>query len=161
MSLNRATLIGHLGADPEVRYMPSGDAVASFRMATNSRWTDKQSGEKKEHTEWHQCVIFGKRAEVAGQYLKKGSHVYVEGELRTRKWQDKEGTDRYTTEIVLRDFQFLDSKGDGGNRPPHPAEQAASSSAPSAGTSPQQQTGARGAGPGHQDDPELSDDIPF
>jgi len=109
--VNKVILIGNLGADPEVRYMPSGGAVANLRLATTESWKDKQTGERQEQTEWHQVVFFGRLAEIAGEYLKKGSKVYVEGRLRTRKWQDKSGGDRYTTEIVGSDMQMLDGRG--------------------------------------------------
>ncbi len=113
--INKVILIGNLGNDPEVKYMPSGDAMANISIATSESWIDKSSGEKKEKTEWHRVVFFGKLAEVVGQYLKKGSKVYVEGQLQTRKWQDQSGQDRYTTEVVVRGFngvmQMLDSRG--------------------------------------------------
>lgn len=99
--LNKVLLIGHLGQDPEIRYMPNGSAISSLNLATSVSWRDKQTGETKEQTEWHRVVIFGKLAEVAGEYLRKGSQVYIEGQLRTRKWQDKNGVDRYTTEVVV------------------------------------------------------------
>jgi single-strand DNA-binding protein len=108
--INKVILIGNLGKDPEVRYMPSGGAVANLALATSESWTDKQSGEKKEATEWHRVVFYNRLAEIAGEYLKKGSKIYVEGSLRTRKWQDKEGRDNYTTEIQGRELQMLDSK---------------------------------------------------
>lgn len=100
-SLNKVELIGNLGADPEVRYMPSGGAVANLSIATTESWKDKTTGEKKEQTEWHRVVIFGKLAEIAGEYLRKGSKVFIEGSLRTRKWTDQQGVERYTTEIVV------------------------------------------------------------
>lgn len=109
--VNKVILIGNLGADPEVRYMPSGGAVANVRLATNESWKDKQSGEMQERTEWHRVVFFGRLGEVVGEYLKKGSQVYVEGRLQTRKWQDKDGQDRYTTEIVANDMQMLGGRG--------------------------------------------------
>jgi len=112
--VNKVILIGNLGKDPEVRYMPSGSAVTNVTIATSESWKDKQSGEQQERTEWHNVVFFNRLAEIAGEYLKKGSKVYVEGSLRTRKWQDKEGKDRYTTEIVAGEMQMLDSKGGGG-----------------------------------------------
>lgn len=99
--VNKAILVGNLGQDPEVRFLPNGGAVCSFTLATSESWKDKDTGEQKEQTEWHRVVIFGKLAEIAGEYLKKGSQVYVEGQLRTRKWQDQSGVDRYTTEVVL------------------------------------------------------------
>lgn len=112
--VNKVILIGNLGKDPEVRYMPSGGAVTNVTLATSESWKDKQSGEQQERTEWHNVVFFNRLAEIAGEYLKKGSKVYVEGSLRTRKWQDKEGRDRYTTEIVAGEMQMLDSRGGGG-----------------------------------------------
>lgn len=111
--VNKVILIGNLGKDPEVKYFPNGDAFCNTTLATSESWTDKQSNEKKERTEWHNVVFTKKLAEIVGQYLKKGSKVYVEGSLRTRKWQDKEGHDRYTTEIVCQDMQMLDGKGEG------------------------------------------------
>ncbi|WP_272673603.1 single-stranded DNA-binding protein [Providencia sp. PROV169] len=99
--VNKVILIGHLGQDPEIRYMPTGGAVANLTLATSEAWRDKQSGEMREKTEWHRVCIFGKLAEVAGEYLKKGSQVYIEGSLQTRKWQDQSGQDRYTTEVVV------------------------------------------------------------
>ena len=109
-SVNKVILIGNLGADPESRYMPSGDAICNIRVATTEKWKDKQTGEPKELTEWHRVAFFGKLAEIAGQYLKKGSSVYIEGSLRTRKWQDKDGNDRSTTEIRADTMQMLGSR---------------------------------------------------
>lgn len=109
--VNKVILIGNLGRDPELRYMPSGGAVVNVTLATSDTWKDKSSGESKERTEWHNVVFFNKLAEVVAQYLKKGSRVFVEGSLRTRKWQDKDGQDRYTTEVVASDMQMLDSRG--------------------------------------------------
>lgn len=109
--INKVILIGNLGADPEVRYMPSGGAVANINVATSETWKDKQSGENQERTEWHRVVFFNRLAEIVGEYLRKGSKIYVEGSLRTRKWQDQNGTDRYTTEIVANEMQMLDSRG--------------------------------------------------
>jgi len=112
--VNKVILIGNLGKDPEVRYMPSGSAVTNISIATSESWKDKQTGDKQERTEWHNVVFFNRLAEIAGEYLKKGSKVYVEGSLRTRKWQDKNtGQDRYTTEIVANEMQMLDSRGGG------------------------------------------------
>ncbi len=108
--VNKVILVGHLGRDPEVRYSPNGQAVANVTMATSESWKDKNTGEKQERTEWHRVVFWGKLAEIAGEYLKKGSQVYVEGRLQTRKWQDKEGAERYTTEIVANDMQMLGSR---------------------------------------------------
>jgi len=109
--VNKVILVGNLGRDPEVRYMPSGNAVANVTVATTESWKDKQSGEKQERTEWHNVVFYSRLAEIAGEYLKKGSQVYVEGSLRTRKWQDKNGNDRYTTEIIASDMQMLGGRG--------------------------------------------------
>lgn len=107
MAVNKVLLFGNLGSDPETRYSSNGDAVTNFSLATTDRWKDKNTGENKESTEWHRIVIYGKLAEVAGQYLKKGSQVYVEGKIRTRKWQDKQGNDRYTTEINADQMKML------------------------------------------------------
>ncbi len=112
-SVNKVILIGNLGKDPEVRYLPSGDAVANLTLATSENWTDKASGDKKEATEWHRVAFFGRTAEVAGQYLKKGAKIYVEGSLRTRKWQDKDGQERYTTEVRGDVMRMLDRRGEG------------------------------------------------
>lgn len=114
--INKVILIGNLGADPEVRHMPNGTAVATINIATSENWKDKQTGEQQERTEWHRVVLFQRLAEIAGQYLKKGAKVYIEGRLQTRKWQDKTtGQDRYTTEIVTNDLQMLDSRGTNAN----------------------------------------------
>ncbi|MBX3651910.1 MAG: single-stranded DNA-binding protein [Burkholderiales bacterium] len=113
-SVNKVILIGNLGKDPETRYLPSGDAVTNITVATTESWKDKKSGDKQEHTEWHRISFFGRQAEVAGEYLKKGSPVYIEGRIRTRKWQDKEGQDRYSTEIVADRMQLLGSRGGSG-----------------------------------------------
>src|SRR6266852_2693022 len=118
-SVNKVIIVGNLGADPETRFLPSGEAVANIRVATTDRWKDKASGEMKEATEWHRISFFGRLAEIAGEYLKKGSQVYVEGSLRTRKWKDKEGQERTTTEIVADRMQMLGSRqgsGDAGGR---------------------------------------------
>ncbi len=109
-SVNKVILVGNLGADPETRYLPSGDPVTNLRLATTDSWKDKASGEKKESTEWHRVVLFRRLAEVAGQYLKKGSQVYIEGRIRTRKWQDKDGQERYTTEIEAEEMKMLGSR---------------------------------------------------
>lgn len=130
--VNKVILIGNLGADPEVRYSAAGSAVTNARLATTDQWRDKQSGEQQERTEWHRVVFFGRLAEVAGEYLKKGSKVFVEGRLQTRKWQGQDGQDRYTTEIVVNDMQMLDGRGDmggsssgGGSSASHEASSAA------------------------------------
>jgi single-strand DNA-binding protein len=129
--VNKVILVGTLGKDPETRYMPSGSAVTNLRIATNEQWKDKQTGEQQEHTEWHSIAMFGRLAEIAAEYLRKGSQVYVEGKLRTRKWQDKEGKDRYTTEIVADEMQMLGGKGGGasaGERAPAGASAGGGSS---------------------------------
>lgn len=152
--VNKVILIGNLGNDPEIKYMPSGDAVANLSLATSESWKDKNTGEKKEKTEWHRVALFGKIAEVAGQYLKKGSKVYIEGQLQTRKWQDQNGQDRYTTEVVVRGFngsmQMLDGRSGGGDGGYAPAQSA-----------PQQQPRqAAQPAPAMVDDG-FDDDIPF
>ncbi|HYQ92991.1 MAG TPA: single-stranded DNA-binding protein [Candidatus Competibacteraceae bacterium] len=160
-SVNKVILIGHLGKDPEVRYMPNGGAVANVTVATNDVWKDKQTGEQQERTEWHNVVFFGRLAEIAGEYLRKGRQIYVEGSLRTRKWQDKNGQDRYTTEIVASDMKMLGSREGGGGsaafevRESRQAQRPASA-APGTGPAP---APAPGAGPGM--DNEFDDDIPF
>lgn len=111
--VNKVILIGNLGADPEVRYTANGTAVTNFSLATTDQWKDRQTGERQERTEWHRLVIFSRLAEIAGEYLKKGSKVYIEGRLQTRKWQGKDGQDRYTTEVVVNDMQMLDARGGG------------------------------------------------
>lgn len=114
--VNKVILIGNLGNDPEVRYTPSGSAVANVTLATSMTWRDKQSGELQERTEWHRIVFFNRLAEIVGEYLRKGSKIYVEGSLRTRKWQDKSGIDRYTTEIIANEMHILDSRQGGSNQ---------------------------------------------
>ncbi|MDB5761380.1 MAG: ssb [Herminiimonas sp.] len=114
-TLNKATLIGYLGHDPEMRYTANGDAVAHIALATTETWKDKATGAKKEATEWHRIVLYRKLAEISGQYLKKGSHVYIEGRLQTRKWTGKDGTERYTTEIVADDMRMLGARAAGHN----------------------------------------------
>jgi len=133
--VNKVILVGNLGADPEVKYMPNGNAVANATLATSETWKDKQSGENKEKTEWHRVVFFRRLAEIAGEYLKKGSQVYIEGKLQTRKWQDKNGNDRYTTEIIANEMQMLGGRGGGGGSADFgggSASQSAPSAAPAA-----------------------------
>jgi single-strand DNA-binding protein len=117
--INKVILVGNLGQDPEVRYMPNGNAVANFNVATSETWKDKQTGENRDRTEWHRIVVFGKLAEVTGEYIKKGTLVYIEGQLQTRKWQDQSGVDRYTTEIVINPIggvlQILNNRSNNGN----------------------------------------------
>lgn len=128
-AVNKVILVGNLGADPESRYLPSGDAVTNIRLATTDRYKDKQSGEMKEITEWHRVGFFGKLAEIAGQYLKKGSSVYIEGKIRTRKWTDQAGVEKYSTEIVADSMQMLGGKQDGGEQR-QPAARPQQSQAP-------------------------------
>jgi single-strand DNA-binding protein len=112
--VNKVIIVGNLGQDPETRYMPSGSAVTNFTVATNESWKDKQTGEQKDRTEWHRVAMFNRLAEIAAEYLRKGSQVYIEGKLRTRKWQGQDGNDRYTTEIIADEMQMLGGRGDGG-----------------------------------------------
>jgi single-strand DNA-binding protein len=152
--INKVILVGNLGNDPEVKYMPSGSAVANISVATTDSWKDKGSGERQERTEWHRVVLFGRLAEIAGEYLRKGSQVYLEGRLQTRKWQDKSGQDRYTTEIVANDMQMLGGRGGGGG------SAGFDERPPSSG-------GGGGGGGGGQrpapapDNADFDDDIPF
>jgi len=130
--INKVILIGNLGKDPETKSLPSGSALTSITVATTEGWKDKQTGEKKEHTEWHNVVFFDRLAEIAGQYLKKGSQVYIEGSLRTRKWQDKEGKDRYTTEVRATDMQMLGGKPGGSSSGSYERGSAARAETPTA-----------------------------
>jgi single-strand DNA-binding protein len=116
--INKVIIVGNLGQDPENRFMPSGSAVTNFTVATNEQWKDKETGEQKKRTEWHKVAMFGKLAEIAAEYLRKGSMVYVEGKLRTRKWQDKDGNDRYTTEIIADEMQMLGGRSQAANDAP-------------------------------------------
>lgn len=155
--INKVILIGNLGGDPETRHLPSGGAVTNITVATSESWKDKQTGQQQDRTEWHRVVFFNRLAEIAGEYLRKGAKVYVEGSLRTRKWQDQSGQDRYSTEIVASEMQMLDSRGGGGASAgydaPAPArntrDSGASSSPPHNDTPP----------PGNFDN--FDDDIPF
>lgn len=132
MALNKVMVIGNLGNDPDVRHTPGGAAVANFSVATNESWTDKE-GKKNERVEWHRIVVWGKLAEICGQYLAKGKQVYVEGRLQTRSWDDKDGVKRYTTEIVASQVQFLGAAGQGGAKAPHSADAAAGPGGDAAG----------------------------
>jgi single-strand DNA-binding protein len=156
-SVNKVILVGNLGQDPEVKYMPSGGAVTNISIATTDSWTDKSSGQKQERTEWHRVVFFNRLAEIVGEYLKKGSQVYIEGNLRTRKWQDQNGQDKYTTEIVAREMQMLGSRAGGSSDFQQNAPQQ--QSAPQQGGAPQQQAPAQSAPPQNFDN--FDDDIPF
>ncbi len=161
-SVNKVILVGNLGRDPEMRYMPSGDALASFSIATTDNWKDK-NGQKQERTEWHRISMFGKLAEIAGEYLKKGSSVYIEGRLQTRKWQDKEGNERQTTEVVADRMQMLGGRSGTNTYEVRDDEGAASDaprqSAPSSSSAPRQAPAAKPAGGSGFDD--FEDDIPF
>ena len=131
--VNKVILVGNLGSDPEVRYTPAGAAVANVVLATSTSWRDKQSGELNERTEWHRLAFFNRLAEIVGEYLRKGSKVYVEGALRTRKWQDKTGIDRYTTEIIVNEMHMLDSRGPGGGNSSSDMQSNSSSFSPASG----------------------------
>lgn len=151
--INKVILIGNLGSDPEVRYLPSGGAVANVRLATSESWKDKETGALQEQTEWHRVVFFNRLAEIAGEYLRKGSKLYVEGQIRTRKWQDQAGQDRYITEIVGREMQMLDSKGAGAGAPA--ASSGMSKSEGSSSSAPMSPP------PSMEGMDDFNDDIPF
>jgi single-strand DNA-binding protein len=150
--INKVILIGNLGADPETRAMPSGTTVANLRVATSESWRDKQTGEQQERTEWHRVALFGRLAEIAGEYLRKGSQVYIEGSLRTRKWQDKQGNERYSTEIIGNDLQMLGGRSGAAAGSPAGA-------AVSAGAAPSDSEESGGGGSSRRE--EFDDDIPF
>jgi len=155
--INKVILIGNLGADPETRAMPSGMTVANLRVATSESWRDKQSGEQQERTEWHRVAMFGRLAEIAAEYLKKGSQVYIEGSLRTRKWTDKQGNERYSTEIIGNELQMLGGRGGGGGG-------GASAAAPASSAQPsyaEESGGGGGSGGSASRSEEFDDDIPF
>jgi len=160
--VNKVILVGNLGNDPETRYTQAGAAITNISVATSETWKDKQTGQPQERTEWHRVVFFNRLAEIAGEYLRKGSKVYVEGGLRTRKWQDKEGQDRYTTEIVGNEMQMLDSRGagqGGGYAAPEDYGQSAPRSAPAQAKPAASSAPAAGSPPG--DFGSFDDDIPF
>jgi single-strand DNA-binding protein len=169
--VNKVILVGNLGGDPEVRYMTNGNAVASITIATSESWRDKQTGEQREKTEWHRVSLFGKLAEVAGEYLRKGSQVYIEGQLQTRKWQDQQGQDRYTTEVVVQGFngvmQMLGGKDQGqGGQQQAPAQQQQGGwgqpQQPAQQRQPQQQQRTQNQQPQYNEPPmDFDDDIPF
>ncbi len=149
--VNKVILVGNLGADPDVKYLPSGSAVANVNVATSRSWKDKNTGAQQEQTEWHRVVFFDRLAEVVGEYLKKGSQVYIEGRLQTRKWQDKQGVDRYSTEVVASEMQMLGGRGGG--------EAAGSASFGGGGQAREQPS--RGAPASTSPEPEFDDDVPF
>lgn len=178
--INKVILVGNLGQDPEVKYMPSGGAVANITIATSESWRDKQTGEQKENVEWHRVVLFGKVAEIAGEYLRKGSQVYIEGQLRTRKWTDQQGVEKYSTEVVVNvggTMQMLGGKreggqpggngptnsGGGGNSRNSPGRGASNSQNPGkgGGSGPASPGGASGASNGGEPPMDFEDDIPF
>ena len=159
--VNKVILIGHLGADPETRAMPSGSSVANLRIATTESWRDKQSGEQQERTEWHRVALFGRLAEIAGEYLRKGSQVYIEGSLRTRKWQDKQGNERYSTEIVGNEMQMLGGRGGGGAGAPGAGGSGASGGMPREPMPEYAGPGASGGTGGGGGGEDFDDDIPF
>jgi single-strand DNA-binding protein len=148
--INKVIIVGNLGQDPETRYMPSGSAVTNFTVATNESWKDKQTGEQKDRTEWHRVAMFNRLAEIAAEYLRKGSQVYIEGKLRTRKWQGQDGNDRYTTEIIADEMQMLGSRGDSGG----------SYGAGRGGNKPESKQGDSAPAQPIPDE-EFDDDIPF
>ena len=155
--VNKVILLGNLGADPETRYTQSGSAVTNIRMATTDTWRDRQSGEQQERTEWHRVVFFGRLAEIAGEYLRKGSQCYVEGQIRTNKWQGQDGQDRYTTEIIASNMQLLGGRGGGpGAAPPRGRDEDSGSAWPAGGSTGTQPATSRS---GPSDD--FDDDIPF
>jgi single-strand DNA-binding protein len=142
--INKVILVGNLGADPETRYMPSGSAVTNLSVATSESWKDKQTGEQKDRTEWHKVVMFDRLAEIAAEYLRKGSQVYIEGKLQTRKWQDRDGNDRWTTEIIADEMQMLGGRGGGGG-----------------GSMPMNQDSGPSSPPPQAGPDDFDDDIPF
>jgi single-strand DNA-binding protein len=159
--VNKVILVGNLGADPEIRYTQNGSAVANLRLATSEQWRDKQTGENQERTEWHRVVMFGRLGEIAGEYLKKGSKVYIEGKLQTRKWQAQDGSDRYSTEVVANEMQMLDSRGGGGDFGGGGGQQGGFQGGQGyqqGGGAPQGQPAPQGGGGAFDD---MDDDIPF
>lgn len=157
--INKVILIGNIGVDPDVRYLPNGNAVTTLSLATSESWKDKNTGEKQERTEWHRVVCFNRLGEIAGQYVRKGSKLFVEGSLRTRKWQDQQGQDKYTTEIVANDIQMLDGKGTNAGDYDN-ISQASYGSAPSPSTQPNHNS--QPSNQIHQDGfDQLDDDVPF
>lgn len=158
--INKVILVGNVGVDPEIRYLPNGNAVTTLSLATSESWKDKTSGEKQERTEWHRVVCFNRLGEIAGEYVRKGSKLYVEGSLRTRKWQDQQGHDKYTTEIIAADLQMLDSKGGSNNNsmPNYDDMPQAQSAAPAQNYQSNRQQPSQAAQDAFD---QLDDDIPF
>ncbi len=156
--VNKVILVGNLGKDPEVKYTAGGTAVCNFSIATSESWKDKTTGEKQERTEWHSIVCWSGLAEIAGEYLRKGSQVYVEGKLQTRKWEDKEGNTRYTTEIVIHDMQMLGGRAGGGDEE---AARPAKGKSKDAGNAYREASGGASAGTGGGGAGDFDDDIPF
>lgn len=164
--INKVIIVGNVGGDPDVRYMPNGNAVTTLSIATSETWKDKQTGDKQERTEWHRIVCYNRLGEIAGEYVRKGSKLYVEGSLRTRKWQDQQGQDKYTTEIIANDIQMLDSRGPSGagpqadmygdSQPAYQNNTARKPQPPAAAPSSQPSQP-----PAHNPFDELDDDIPF
>ena len=161
--INKVIIIGNLGADPETRAMPSGGTVANLRVATSENWRDKQTGEQQERTEWHRVALFGRLGEVAAEYLRKGSQVYIEGSLRTRKWQDKQGNERYSTEIVANDMQMLGGRGGGagGGGGGGGAAGGQGQGSPGSAAGAYAEESGHGGGGGASRSEEFDDDIPF
>lgn len=161
--INKVILVGNLGDAPESRAMPSGEAVVNFTVATSEKWKDKQTGQPVEATEWHRVSAFGRLAEICAQYLQKGSKVYIEGKLHTRKWQDKTGADRYTTEIKAKELQMLDSRGtQSSDRPDHPSNQPRQQVQPATQQYNQQSQSAPASQAGYASAPSQEfDDVPF
>jgi single-strand DNA-binding protein len=159
--VNKVILVGNLGRDPEVRYTPSGGAIANITLATTDQWKDKQTGQNQDRTEWHRVVMFGRLGEIAGEYLKKGSQIYIEGRLQTRKWQDKDGSDRYTTEIVANEMQMLGGGGGRGGSTSADFGQDQGASSPPAPQAQAQGSGGRSGGGGSSNFDDFDDDIPF
>ena len=155
--VNKVILVGNLGKDPETRYMPSGSAVTNLTLATSESWKDKQTGEQQDRTEWHKIAMFGRLAEIAAEYLRKGSQIYVEGKLRTRKWQDKEGKDRYTTEIIASEMKMLGSRSGAGAPSYDAGDDANATRAPARPAA----AGAKAPGKGPAGIADMDDDIPF
>ena len=158
--INKVILIGNLGADPEIRYMPSGSAVANVSVATTMSRKNRETGENQDFTEWHRVVLFSRMAEIAGEYLRKGSKVYIEGRLQTRKWQDQNGQDKYSTEIVANDMQMLDSRG-GGSGAGSFNQGGSSAGQSQSGGSQQRSSAPAGASTGSSNADDFDDDIPF